>query len=183
MSEHLKLGKIIRSPQKRDAIHVAVAPVTAGMILGRAQHVRLHNGRAVSCRAEESIGVVDPFLDSCAVEGDVIWLWLAPGSITSLRHAWTHPSFSGEESIDVCPSHNAKSESIRWIATWCEEVGVSFEAAIANAKSWLEYGEYWCEGGRFEGESVPDEFWKHFEIATGTVVPEGKKRSFFTCSC
>lgn len=77
---------------RRDAIHVAVAPVEAAEDLLPGQHVGLVAGRA-SAEAE-SIGVVDPFLTSPVLKGQRFWLFLYPNTVTSLRHVWTHPAFA-----------------------------------------------------------------------------------------
>jgi hypothetical protein len=91
MSE-LGIGKLITSDAHRDAIHVAVAPVTAAQELQPGQHVGLRgDGRALA--TEHPIGIVDPFLHERVPEGQRFWLFLYPGTITSLRHVWTHPAF------------------------------------------------------------------------------------------
>ena len=48
---------------------------------------------------------------------------------------------------------------------------------------YLKCGDYMCEGGRWEGVSLPDEFWPAYEIVTGKKVPDGNRGSFFSCSC
>jgi hypothetical protein len=35
----------------------------------------------------------------------------------------------------------------------------------------------------FEGESIPQEFWKHFEAVTNRPVPDHKRGNFLSCSC
>lgn len=94
MSENLGLGKIITTPQAhRDAIHIAVAPVWAGERLAPGEHIGLNrHGMAVG-DVDPQIGVVDPFLRETVEPGQCFWLYLYPGSITSLRHDWTHPAF------------------------------------------------------------------------------------------
>ena len=88
----LKLGQIITEPQQRDAIHIAVVPAVAGHALRPAEHVEIIDGAACSCLGA-GVGVVDPFLQRAVRANETFWLWLKPGSITSLRHEWTHPAF------------------------------------------------------------------------------------------
>jgi hypothetical protein len=91
-------GNLIdENERQRDAIHVAVAPVTAAERLVPGQHVgfvtadREHVGPLES--QENCLGIVDPFLLQPVEQGERFWLFLYPNSITSLRHYWTHPAF------------------------------------------------------------------------------------------
>jgi hypothetical protein len=43
---------------------------------------------------DQPIGVVDPFLVKPVEPGQRFWLFLYPGSITGLRHVWSHPAFA-----------------------------------------------------------------------------------------
>lgn len=92
-------GKLIEDgDRRRDAIHIAVAPVTATERLRPGQHVGLvsndteHVGVMVS--SETCIGIVDPFLNEAVEKDQRFWLLLYPNTITSLRHYWTHPDFT-----------------------------------------------------------------------------------------
>lgn len=87
-----EVGKLISEKAFRDAIHVAIAPVTAGVRLFPGQHVGLKNGEAHV--DGPLIGVVDPFLTKQVQPGEMFWLFLYPNTVTSLRHAWTHPAFA-----------------------------------------------------------------------------------------
>jgi hypothetical protein len=90
-----KLGKLCDDNDRRDAVHVAVAPVIAAENLQWAQHVKLNaKGEAVAAYSEDdSIGLVDPWLTDHVRPGERFWLFLKPGTITGLRHVWTHPAF------------------------------------------------------------------------------------------
>jgi hypothetical protein len=86
------LGQPPGENDRRDAIHIAIAPVTAAGELRPGQHVGpLPDGRFGV--ADKPIGIVDPFLPGPVRDGQPFWLCLYPYTITSLRHVWTHPSF------------------------------------------------------------------------------------------
>lgn len=89
------LGKTPGADARRDAVHIAVAPVIAAESLEPGQHVGLsERGRAILARVGiEGIGVVDPYLTEHVREGEKFWLFLYPGTVTSLRHVWSHPAF------------------------------------------------------------------------------------------
>ncbi len=76
------LGQLITGPAARDAIHVAVIPLTATRVLQPGE--RLTNG------------VVDPFLTAPVQPGERYWFCLFPASVTNLRHVWQHPAFADE---------------------------------------------------------------------------------------
>lgn len=92
-----KLGEIIIGDAKRDAIHIAVAPVIAGQRLQPGDHVSLTKDQykhATLLNPDDSVGIVDPFLKGAVLEGEMFWLFLYPNTVTSLRHVWTHPAFN-----------------------------------------------------------------------------------------
>ena len=83
MSEPTKLGYHPFADAGRDAVHVAIIPMRAirRMMPGE----RLQNG------------VVDPFLTAPVEPRELFLLCLYPGTITNLRHVWSHPSFVEEK--------------------------------------------------------------------------------------
>jgi hypothetical protein len=92
-----QLGKlIVDGDRRRDAIHIAVAPVTAAVRLAPGQHVGLVQKGNLDLvgPCDDNIGVVDPFLVEDIEPGQRFWLFLYPGTITGLRHVWTHPAYT-----------------------------------------------------------------------------------------
>ncbi len=172
------LGTIIDDTQKRDAIHLAVLPVVAGERLFAGQDIGIDDGKAVT-KAKHT-GIVDPFVKGPIQEGQRFWMVLYPRMITSLRHVWSHPAFAdGDEGAK--PSVNAASEA--WLDSFAADKGLSRAEIIEAANARIDSGDYLCEGGRWEGEYVPEEFWPHFENVTGRKVHEGDRNNFFSCSC
>lgn len=93
------LGQIIPPDEvaHRDAVHVAVVPLVAACMLSPGHHFRLTpDNQAVHCYPDTlgAVGVVDPFLRAPLVlVGQRFWGFIYPGTVTSLRHAWSHPAF------------------------------------------------------------------------------------------
>lgn len=88
-----ELGILIEGAAFRDAVHVAIAPVEAAHSLESGDHVGIGvDGRAWTAGVDY-IGIVDPYLRRTVQEGERFWLCLYPGTVTSLRHAFTHPAF------------------------------------------------------------------------------------------
>ncbi len=178
------LGTIIDDKQKRDAIHLAVLPVMAGARLKPGQEIALTDGLAMPQAG--GILIVDPFLREPAMPGERFWAVLKPRLVTSLRHVWTHPDFPSEEvatpAVGEFDLEKAKARAV--IESIAEQCNVdSADELIWGAERYLKHDDYMCEGGRWEGVSLPDEFWPAFEVLTGRKVPDGERNSFFSCSC
>lgn len=180
--ENLNLGQIITTPQARDAIHIAVVPVVADDKLRPGEKVWLENGKA-RLGSINSIGVVDPFLLGSVEPGQTFWLFLNPGSITSLRHEWTHPAFAAPAPIPA-----DKSASEQWLRDFAQRSDCpGYFELMGKAAAFCDGDTGWSEeylhfdGSDAHGE-IPPEFWTHFEVVTGKR-PEGAKPTYFSCSC
>jgi hypothetical protein len=172
----------------RDAVHVAVVSAIAGERLAPGDDVGfelpMQPGENVSMRKDKPLGIVDPFIKGFVNEGERFWLYLYPRTITGLNHHWTHPAFPEQETTaTIYAPPSQKLASMKYIDDLAGNYGFTGGRMIDAAKEWIEQGEYWYDGGTFDGETVPDEFWTHFERVTGVSVDHDKKHSFFTCSC
>ncbi len=107
-------------------------------------------------------------------------MFLYPKTITSLRHDWTHPAFMLSVTQDM-PAPVSQSE--KWLREYADGLGLSLGEILDSASDYLKHDQYLSQGDRFEGVYLPDEFWTHYEIHTGTKVEAGKRGSFFSCSC
>ncbi len=122
MNNEPKLGTKPTGTEGRDAVHIAIVPVQAGVRLIRGIPVKLAiDEMMIPCSPEDAIGVVDPFLsddDMVVKAGEWFWLCLYPKTITNLRHVWEHPSFklSTETKADEPISGpNEKEASLNWL--------------------------------------------------------------------
>jgi hypothetical protein len=176
----LGLGQIITAEQQRDAIHVAVAPVIAGQMLEPGAPVALVDGVAMGDH-DNRIGVVDPFLRAMVRKGERFWLFLNPGSITSLRHEWAHPAFGAEEKA-TCD----KAASIKWVTEYAKRWSPYYEEYGRDPyKEFMDKvtdGEIYYYGSDCHGlhdVEDADELFRHLSIILGRDV----RGSEFTYSC
>ncbi len=94
------LGELCNEDARRDAIHIAVAPVVAGVSLAPGDYFVLIEGKAIYTLPTNpnAVGFVDPTLPRHGIrivaKDQLFWGWIIPGTITSLRHVWTHPAFT-----------------------------------------------------------------------------------------
>ncbi len=177
------LGTIIGDGEKRDAIHLAVLPVMAGARLYPGQEIAVVDG--IARPQPGGLGIVDPFLSGVVSPEQRFWMVLKPRLVTSLRHVWSHPSFPdeplGSDAQEVVSAE--KASALSELERIAERVNCEVERLIAGAHDYLDRGEYLCEGGRWEGVYLPDDFWPAFETYTGRKVPNNERDSFFSCSC
>ncbi len=180
-----EIGKLITSPQERDAIHVAVAPVVAADDLHPGDHVgfcddcdeRARNrvSKPNSFSNHETIGIVDPFLKAPVKYGDKFWLFLYPNTVTSLKHHWTHPAFHQEEE---------PSDSEKWLRDFAQDIGLSYEQTIKAADNFLRTEDHHVFSYDTPDRCYKDkeEFWRHYELVAGVSVQD-KSEVPFACSC
>jgi hypothetical protein len=183
-----KLGNLIDEPVGRDAIHIAIAPVTAGTALNPGDRIGFSDlAHTVKIKKKDAIGIVDPFLTHAVKKGDMFYMFLFPNTITSLRHEWLHPAFEKEDALAETEKTfialQGDPVAEKWITDFAEKVNCTYSEMLEAAESYLLTGDYLCKGGDLEGEYVPDEFWNMYERIKRTTVKENDRNSFFTCSC
>ena len=175
------LGTIIGDNEKRDAIHLAVLPVKAGKPLMPGQYINLKDGLAYP--DSNGLGIVDPFIGGPIEPGQNFWMVLKPRIIKSLRHVWNHPSFPDEQvknSEDFLSPE--KAHAMHEITAIASGFGLSYDEIMSAANNYLDYNDYLIQGGKFEGESIPDIFWSYYTAITGRVNTTGYS-NFLGCSC
>lgn len=174
---NLSLGRIIDSPQERDAIHIAIAPVIAGEVLHPGQPIGFKDDEITAWIIDTPIGIVDPFLTEFVKKDQKFWLLIYPNTITSLRHEWSHPAF---KPLDPSPV----IESRRWIECFAGRIKQSYQTLMTAAHLWVDYHEHTRMAEFFKLAKATDWelFWVHFEIVT--KIPVGNKNAkVFRCGC
>lgn len=177
----VNLSESPRSTATRDAIHVAVIPVVAGEELRPGDSVMVTEGVATkSATPYHRDGVVSPFLCSPVPQDGRVWVLVEPGTVTSMRHEWTHPRF---------PLHRAARsevtivESEEWLRKFARDWNIPYERLIDQARE----GEYITFGNDCHSqEEVPEreEMWDHLENVLGIVFPRAHRdETAFSCSC
>lgn len=182
----VEVGKLITSPQERDAIHIAVLPVVAAEQLRTGQDIGFVYGSRTLVKAKdrcyglEAVGIVDPFLPQYYVEkGQEFWMFLFPNTVTGMRHHWQHPLVD-----NVKPP---ASESEKWLREFADKWNFDYEEMVEEAP--MKEGCVVARGIDIHsaGELDPGEeelFWTHIEKLTGQQFDEQHRQQFgWSCSC
>ncbi len=174
----------------RDAIHLAVEPVIAGVRLRPGERVKIEEGFAVPA-GHDAAGIVDPFLDGLVQSGQRFWFVVLPRTITSLRHVWSHPAFPEEASYHADADEHyvsdSKGESKAWLESFAdrlfsyappEEYGSALDQLIAG----IEHDGYFGTDIEYGDDTQPSaELYMHYERFTGKPAP--KQPEGFRCAC
>ncbi len=187
----VQLGKLIAGAQQRDAIHIAVAPVVAAVYLNPGQLVGFVDACSnVVGPSDNPIGIIDPYLKQVVPPKLRCWMLLLPGTITGLRHEWTHPAFPVDAPPTETPApiiDKAASEAfLQRIANICD---MSLEELLDHARRFLSSGDRETQyGGQSWQDSIyeegPNVFWMHYERFTGMAVSaDDRDDNPFSCSC
>jgi hypothetical protein len=112
----------------------------------------------------------------------MFWMFLKPGTITGLRHEWTHPAFE--------PQPLPTNESEKWLREFADRWNFDWNKMIGMATSGPQkYGNYVVAQGidlhsaaELKGDDVL--FWQHLERFTGRTFDQKHKDDFiWSCSC
>jgi hypothetical protein len=183
-----EIGKRLAPTQQRDAVHLAVCPVLATEHFLPGEHVGIKDGKAIKNRGQtELVGIIDPFIPHCIVGGEYVFVFLYPGSITSLRHEWTHPK------IDVIPvpsppvSIDNKAASESWLRQYAKRVNcyLTPEDAYKTLMDDIRGRAITYRGSEMHsfGELEDSEELKHHaQIVLGITINWGEFE-YFSCSC
>lgn len=185
------LGTILDDQQKRDAIHLAVLPVIAGVRLRPGEHIKLVDGQAFR-GGRDSIGIVDPFLPSDVEPGQRFFLVIYPRVITSLRHVWSHPNVpdelaAGQVESRLPATKSQKEVSESWLRQYAARVNHYLEPDDAYKRLMRDIED---KAITYQGTDMhslgdlqdADELQYHATIVLGKPVIWGEFE-YFSCTC
>lgn len=180
--EQIELGKLIKDIVQSDAIHIATCPITAADDLEPGQHIGLLTDDTASWRANEMIGVVDPFLIGTVKKGQRFFMLMYPYTITGLRHVWTHPAF--ERMKDQTAALALLAEAIKARAV-IEDIAQQGETSAEYLIKVCGRGEEPCFGTEMYdvNPAQKSKFWDAIEVLTGYKHPEERRDEYWRCSC
>lgn len=167
----VKVGSLINESAKRDAIHVAIAPVIASERVIAGQHIGFTtDDNETVGHVDNPIGIVDPFFVGSVYPGQRFFMFLYPYTITSLTHQWEHPAFK------INP---VKFEAERWLRQFADLYCHSYDEMVQEALT----GNM-C----FGSDSVNDindiekeRFYNNVELVSGQKVKD--RLDYFRCAC
>lgn len=188
MSEQLPLGKLVTDEKYyagyRDAVHVAVVPLTAAEILIPGQRV----GNQGNAHGSPVVGIVDPFLDRPVPAGARFWCFLMPGTIRSLRHHWQHDGF-GEPAPPTAPAPPDASMVLtarRELEGKADELSLTYDRLMAVLDDY-HAGRitYYVvdESISYQTDEEMERLWTWWGIVRGTHHDPNDRSNFFSCSC
>lgn len=197
------IGKKLIGGEQRDAIHIAIMPVVVGeKYISAGEEVGLVYGtkntvkRKDSIYGIETIGVIDPFLKDWDIkEGDVVWCFLKPGTITGLRHEWIHPGIDNQQ-----PPKNEAEKWLRefadkWNFDYDEMIGIASAGTVKKTMSLGSLGSHTFDSEYIVARGIDlhsrDElgadyelFWQHMEALTGQKFDaQHREKVGWSCTC
>lgn len=119
---------------QKDAVHVAIVSLRAGLLLKPGQPFNMKDGEAVPCNRQKSLGVADPFRSGNIMRGDVFWGLMNMDEISSVEHQWEHPDHTFE-----APSQPASVN--KYLQSYADELQIPYAALIAACNHYMKTSE------------------------------------------
>lgn len=180
------LGKTPEILAKRDAVHIAITPVTISGFVSPGEKVvwaDKSQNTVKKAEKEKPIGVIDPFLKYNLYPGSTAYLCLYPNEVTGMTHSWEHPEFEPE-------SKTSEVENMGKIAAAC---GKTLEAIMDDMDVFTENGtvfDGWDyirdDSERYKRLTREDWklLWKYWAKINNYTLPENFDIYCpYTCSC
>lgn len=206
MSHDVQLGQTPATNAGRDAVHVAIIPVTAKEDLRRGDHVCLDEGRQayrVTIKSKLADGIIDPFLPRQTVKrGEVVYMLLMPGRVTGMRHHWECSTIDGlDDALEVINTNAAVAAAEKWLDQYIASEGYELSAyemvqlfvqgSVGSLRIAWQDEQFICLGGRDATGAITDELLEHLRVLAAEWFPgedpyvplDQKTERRWTCSC
>lgn len=176
----MTIGQLVGHTGVRDAIHCPIISAVAKMNLNVGTPVSiLETGEAEQSDLHTCVGIVDPFLRRCVQRGEQFWVWVRPGSISSLTHKWTHkliPDFA-----EIVP---AKEQARVRLQEFAEgPLHVTLDEMLEAIEACRRDDDNALYDHGYESLSVYPGFWTDYELYTGKPDPNKAEGYFYFFTC
>lgn len=173
------IGKILTKTMSRDAVHVAVVQCTAPEWeeLSPGEHVRIGADYVANkdFRGHGTHGIVDPYLKKTVKPKQSFWVFLYPGTITDLKHVWSHPDLpeinshasgmsfgEAEEHLKKCAEDWGVTSFHEFLDAISHHTGTGIPTFSITIQDWdelspEEYRKFWDAAEVYFGESFSKE--------------------------
>jgi len=189
------VGKILVGEHHKDAIHIPVMPVFADeIIVPGAKLAKSENPKKQGFRVKtafhpsDAIGICDPYLRTSTRIDDQFLMFLFPGTVTNLRHDWTHPNIKLPNAPKAESTKRSRDYSKKWLQDLAKWAEIDFMFLMQAMKESHEKEDmvdlrdhnHATDMFRMMGEEKQETMWFHFENYTGIEVDT---YAYFRCSC
>ena len=166
-------------------------PAVAEGTLYPAQRVSIYmrNGKCLALASgDEGFGICDPFRTGAIPPGAMLWVMLDPGTITDMRHHWSHPDIPDDESAVTRERiENEAGVAEAWMRGFAKDIGLSYDQAIGAGDSYVNdtgWGGYTFKGRDTPSECTEEliEYWESWSAIRGRPIPKDAEAPF-SCSC
>lgn len=193
MSDTSHIGLIHTTVLVKDAIHIAIAQVSAGEELKAGDRVGFKDKEGIVFKDATHIGLVDPFIQTSIKKDNLFYLFLYPNSVTSLTHQWEHPSFDRSPEKIAAADKWLKKHTQAYFSSeeddaFAEWEGTNYHRFIEEFKAGdvgtYAYGDDFSEHYNNNIDGFKKKFWDNLEIVTGIAATKTQRdQEYFSCSC
>jgi len=174
------LGKLISDKTvERDAVHVAIYPAEAGMMLSPMQPVTVIDGVALAAK-DRGVGIVDPFLNETVFRGQCFWVCLYPDTVTGIVHHWKHAAFDDGNLREFDELPKIKAQKYLEHVAMCVDLNVGHLKTVLS--NYIKYDRVEIFGYDIDYDFNTKEMWDAYFVITGNKITDSDTLPF-RCAC
>lgn len=135
INKKILLGKAPIELGVKDAVHTAIVSLRAGMALKPADQITMNSANeAIRCTANDSFGIVDPFLTAPVARGTMFWGVLKMDEVPNVQHHWDHPQHTFS-------APTTEAEKNKYLERYAERLGITYDALMKACQTMVESEE------------------------------------------